>query len=333
MSVTQGKKDKTTFDVNEPYIAHEQGQWCAFPDLKETTLYTGPYKAANFEIFSDLLRDGGMASQAEKFLMASGHLQTLAYKYEMERNLRTPEYAGFQLLGLNDYSGQGTALVGVLNVFWKEKGYCSATDWTRFCAPVVPIAKFPRFTFTNSDTLKVDVEVYNAYKETLHNVRSTYDIRTEENLEVAHGILSDKDVLIGKNMELGKIAVPLNNIVKPTKLTLFVACKPENETGLPIENRWDFWVYPKTDVMPKAKDIYICDTLDERVLRVLNEGGKVLITAAGKVTLGRDVKHYYLPVFWNTSWFKMRPPHTTGAYIDKYHPLFKNFPTDGMEQY
>jgi hypothetical protein len=55
----------------------------------------------------------------------------------------------------------------------------------------------------------------------------------------------------------------------------------------------------------------------------------VLITAAGKVTLGSDVKQTYLPVFWNTSWFKMRPPHTTGAYIDNTHPLFKHgFPTD-----
>ena len=47
------------------------------------------------------------------------------------------------------------------------------------------------------------------------------------------------------------------------------------------------------------------------------------------MTLGSDVKQSYLPVFWNTSWFKMRPPHTTGAYIDKQHPLFKyDFPTD-----
>ena len=44
--------------------------------------------------------------------MASGKLQVLCYKHEIE-NLRTPEYAGFQLLSLNDYSGQGTALVGV----------------------------------------------------------------------------------------------------------------------------------------------------------------------------------------------------------------------------
>lgn len=52
------------------------------------------------------------------------------------------------------------------------------------------------------------------------------------------------------------------------------------------------------------------------------------ITAAGKVRYGNDVKQTYLPVFWNTSWFKMRPPHTTGLAIDSQHPLFREFPTD-----
>ncbi|MDE6772312.1 MAG: beta-glucuronidase, partial [Muribaculaceae bacterium] len=77
------------------------------------------------------------------------------------------------------------------------------------------------------------------------------------------------------------------------------------------------------------KDIYVADTLDSKALDVLRDGGKVLLTAAGKVTLGSDVVQHYLPVFWNTSWFKMRPPHTTGAYIDTSHPLFAHgFPTD-----
>jgi hypothetical protein len=40
------------------------------------------------------------------------------------------------------------------------------------------------------------------------------------------------------------------------------------------------------------------------------------------------VHQTYLPVFWNTSWFKMRPPHTTGAYINTAHPLFREFPSD-----
>ena len=110
---------KDTVPNRTPIIAHEQGQWCAFPDFSEMPLYTGAYKARNFEIFRDLLRDHGMQTQAQRFLHASRELQDVAYKYEMERNLRTKDYAGFQLLGLNDYSGQGTALVGPLNVFWQ----------------------------------------------------------------------------------------------------------------------------------------------------------------------------------------------------------------------
>ena len=64
---------------------------------------------------------------------------------------------------------------------------------------------------------------------------------------------------------------------------------------------------------------------------MLRRGGKVLLCAAGKVRYGSDVRHTYLPVFWNTSWFKMRPPHTTGAYIDSSHPVFGEFPTDNWQ--
>lgn len=71
----------------------------------------------------------------------------------------------------------------------------------------------------------------------------------------------------------------------------------------------------------EAKGIYIADSLDAKALRTLAHGGKVLLTAAGKVSYGSDVRQTYLPVFWNTSWFKMRPPHTTGAYIDCRHAV------------
>lgn len=327
VSFLQKGRKPVTFDINEPYLSHEQGQWCAFPDLKETSQYTGAYKAGNFEIFADMLKDNGMANQAEKFLMASGKLQTLAYKYEMERNLRTKDYAGFQLLGLNDYSGQGTALVGVLNVFWKEKGYCTANDWSEFCSPIVPLAKFPKFVYTNAETLSVDVELYNAYKEALTNATTHYTICDNNGNTLTNGTLKGGDIDVGKNIELGNVQLPLNSIESPSRLTLTVSIKADN-TSETAKNHWDFWVYPDKPQMPSTEGIYITDTLDTKAISTLKAGGKVLITAAGKVRYGSDVKQTYLPVFWNTSWFKMRPPHTTGAYIDTTHPLFKRFPTD-----
>ena len=309
---------------NSPIIAHEQGQWCAFPDFNEIVEYTGAYKARNFEIFRDLLRENGMEQQAGKFLMASGRLQTLCYKYEIERNLRTKDYAGFQLLSLNDYSGQGTALVGPLNVHWREKGYTFANGWREFCSPLVPLARFPKFVYTSADTLRVPIEVYNALYGNISPIRKSYIITCGEQI-VAEGPLSSDSIPIGKNVQIGSVVVPLDSISEPCKLTLKV------HIGKQVWNHWDFWVYPDSCGVrsEESGDIFITDSLDAKAISVLKKGGKVLLTAAGKVRLGRDVVQHYLPVFWNTSWFKMRPPHTTGAYIDNQHPLFKyGFPTD-----
>lgn len=315
---------KDTAPNNSPIIAHEQGQWCAFPDFKEIPQYTGAYKAKNFEIFQDLLAENGMAKQAEKFLMASGKLQSLAYKYEIERNLRTKDYSGFQLLGLNDYSGQGTALEGVLNVHWKEKGYTTSAEWTAFCAPVVPLAKFPKFVYTDADTLNVPVEIYNASDTAICPALTAYRIQNEKAQTIAEGTLQETVLPVGKNLSTGSVTLPLHGIKPVSKLSMIVSVNGR------WENRWDFWVYPKdTRNRDRAESVYISDTLDTKALDVLKQGGKVLLTAAGKVRLGRDIVQHYLPVFWNTSWFKMRPPHTTGAYIDCRHPLFKHgFPTD-----
>ena len=312
---------KSSEPNNSPIIAHEQGQWCAFPDFKEIPQYTGAYKARNFEIFRDLLADNGMASQAEKFLQASGRLQTLCYKYEIERNLRTKDYAGFQLLGLNDYSGQGTALVGVLNVHWLEKGYCNQQEWAQFCSPIVPLAKFPKFVYTNNERLEVPIEVYNASAAALRGAQVTWRVADHT------GTLPVTTIPLGKNIQLGKVQLDLAAYQQPTKLTLQVAINGQ------ACNQWDFWVYPNDLNCDKIQcdSLFFADTLDAKALQVLADGGDVLLTAAGKIRYGNDVKHTFLPVFWNTSWFKMRPPHTTGAYIQSNHPVFGYFPTDDWQ--
>ncbi len=311
---------KSAVPNHSPILAHEQGQWCAFPDFSEIPQYTGAYKAKNFELFRDLLRDHGMASQAEKFLMASGRLQTLCYKYETERNLRTKDYAGFQYLGLNDYSGQGTALVGPLNVHWSEKGYCTAKDWTQFCAPVVVLARFPKFVYTNDETLTVPIECYNASNAELTNAKITWGVAGISNT------LPVTTIPVGKNNELGTVTLPLARYDQPTKLTLTVTIDDV------AENHWDFWVYPQNHGDASLHhSFYETDTLDAKALKVLKKGGTVLLTAGGKIRYGNDVRHTFTPVFWNTSWFKMRPPHTTGAYIQADHPVFRDFPTDDWQ--
>ncbi len=306
-----------------PILAHEQGQWCAFPDLEETSQYTGPYKARNFEIFRDLLEKNGMKGMDRKFLNSSGKLQTLCYKYEIERNLRTPDYTGFQLLALNDYSGQGTALEGVLNVFWKEKGYVDGDQWRQFCNPVVPLARFPKFIFTENESATIPVEIINATAQDLGKTKVTYTVTDNNGNSVATGVLSELEIPIGKNNQAGEVKLPIGNLVDPMKYTLSVTVGDQGH------NSWEYWVYPDEAVLDIPKNVFVTDTLDATALEILDKGGNVLLKAAGKVTLGKDIEQHYLPVFWNTSWFKMRAPHTTGAYIATDHPLFSHgFTTD-----
>lgn len=340
---TYNGKDMPGTPITIPFVTHEMGQWCAFPNFEEIGKYKGVNKAGNFEIFRDLLKDNGMESRSKDFLLASGKLQSLCYKYETERILRTPKYAGFQILSLNDYSGQGTALVGLTDVFYGEKGYIEAPEFREFCSQIVPLAKFPKFTYTNTETFEADIELAQFSGDTLKNVTPHWTIYREprkqgpvmllnQEAPIAEGDLATQTLPIGQNLQLGHISVALNNenITDAAKYTLTVTIP-----GTEARNHWDFWVYPQTvqatneKVKTKKNDIvYITDSLDAKAQKILKKGGKVLICAAGKVTYGKEVVQQFLPVFWNTSWFKMRPPHTTGLYIEQAHPAFDGFPTD-----
>ena len=150
------KAPETTTDYRDyisqrsvPVISHEIGQWCVYPNFKEIPKYTGYLKPKNFEIFRDRLQANGLGALAQKFLLASGRLQALCYKEDIESALRTPGMGGFELLDLHDFPGQGTALVGVLDPFWEEKGYITAKEYSRFCNATVPLARLSKRVFTN----------------------------------------------------------------------------------------------------------------------------------------------------------------------------------------
>ncbi len=322
------KRPESMFDYSDrieqytvPYIVHEMGQHCAFPDFKEIKKYTGVYKAKNFELFQEELEKHHMGDQAEDFLMASGKLQVLCYKSEIEAALRTHKLAGVQLLSLNDYTGQGTALVGVLDAFWDEKGYITAPEFKQFFGPTVPLARIPKFVFKNDETFNAELEVFHFGSRPLKNIATQWKITDANGTIIAQGSLKERDIPIDNCIPLGAVSLPLAKITKAEKLNLEVSV--DNHI-----NSWDFWVYPAELPTLNKNDIYFCNTLDEKAESILKNGGKVFLLAAGKVENGKDVVQYFQPVFWNTSWFKMRPPHTLGILCDPNHPAFADFPTE-----
>lgn len=310
-----------TFDV--PFVSHEAGQWCVFPDFTEIKKYTGVMRARNFELFRDDLKKRNLGDLSTDFLMASGTLQALCYKHEIEKKLRTPDYAGFQLLALNDFPGQGSAIIGLLNVFWEEKGYIDAEAFRRFCAPTVLLSRMDKFVFENDETLRADIEVTHFGAAPLSGVVTRWTLKDDLGTTWASGQLPAKDLAIGHCQSLGTVEIPLQFVTEAQKFNLEVSFD-----GTEVVNDWDVWVYPSELTMPQMERVYVTDTVDRRAKEVLAEGGNVLLLLAGKVEQGREVVQYLTPSFWNTSWFRMRPPHVEGASINYFHPVFRDFPTD-----
>ncbi|MBQ8135898.1 MAG: hypothetical protein IJ174_00490, partial [Clostridia bacterium] len=131
--------------VRVPIVSHEVGQYTFYPDFDEAAKYTGPLKARYLEPMAERLRAAGLYGDRKRFFEVAGRLSAECYRAEMEAALRSRELAGFQLLDLQDFPGQGIALVGILNAFLENKGIMSAEEWMQSCADTVALARLPGF--------------------------------------------------------------------------------------------------------------------------------------------------------------------------------------------
>ncbi len=306
-----------------PVVSHEIGQWCVFPNLKEIDKYTGPLKPRNFEIVRDLLEAQGMLDQAEDFLMASGKLQTLCYKEEIEAALRTPGFGGFQLLDLHDFPGQGTALVGMLDPFWESKGYVTPEAFRRFCGPTVPLLRMEKCVFTRSETFRGRAEVTHFGPAPLAGVTPRWCVKNAAGDTLLEGALARQDIPRGSAVALGEVQFAFAELPVPSQLTLELTVDA-------FTNDWHFWVYPDPLEIPWPDGIHIAASPDDAALKVLEAGGKVLLLP-GMGTVARprfgNVPSAFPPVFWNTFWFPTQQLRTLGLLCDPAQPLFAKFPT------
>jgi hypothetical protein len=311
-----------------PVVSHEIGQWCVYPNFDEVAKYTGYLKPRNFDIFRDRLAEHRLLDQARQFFIASGKLQALCYKEDIESALRTPGMAGFELLELNDFPGQGTALVGVLDPFWEEKGYITPAAFRRFSNSTVVLARLPKRVFTSDETLTARLEVAHFGPKPLENVVTTWRLVPDGGIAaVAEGKLPAQSVPVGNGTPLGTISLELEGLLAaPARYKLVVGFE-----GMPCENDWDVWVYPARAEARPAADVKIVDRLDNAALAALRSGGKVFLAA--KPARVRNAKQApvilgFSSIFWNTAWTGRQPPTTLGILCDPAHPALASFPTD-----
>jgi hypothetical protein len=307
--------------VDVPVLAHELGQWCSYPDYGVISKFTGYMIPGNYEIFRDSMAAHGLLSRDRDFAQASGRYQVACYKEEIEANLRTEGMAGFQLLDLHDYVGQGTALVGVLDTFWDAKGYVTPEEWRRFCNTTVPLARLRQRVFTTSDSLEADVEIAHYGPVPLVDAVAEWRVVDSAGHRVAGGSWPAALIPIGKNFPLGHVSLDLARLPSPAAYRLVVGIR-----GTSFENDWNFWVYPARDAGGAPPDVLVTRSWEAAEAR-LAAGGKVLFVPRPADLGWTSPPLEVLPVFWN----RLMNPNWTrmlGLWNDVRHPALAEFPTE-----
>ncbi|OJU22693.1 MAG: glycoside hydrolase family 2 [Sphingobacteriales bacterium 41-5] len=301
-----------------PVITHEIGQYSVYPDLKEIPKYTGVLEPYNLKLIKEHLGRKDMLPLSDSFTLASGKFSVNLYKEEIERALKTGGISGFQLLDLHDFPGQGTAHIGILNAFWETKGLTTADEHRSYCAPVVPLLRFSKATYTNDERFSAGAEIANYSGRDLKSIFPHWCVRDAKGNILFSGKLREQQLVIGLNKLSGPIAFDLKNFKQAVKLNIEVSL-----TGTQVKNNWNIWVYPK-NVDADNKDVIYTRSVIEAIT-ALEQGKKVLLNPDTSKILG--VEGRFTPVFWSPLHFPNQPG-TMGILCNPAHPALKNFPTD-----
>jgi hypothetical protein len=315
-----------------PVISHEIGEFQVSPDFTEIPKFTGVLEARNYEIFRDRLEKAGMLDQAHDFVRASGALSAICYREDIEAALRTSELGGFQLLDIMDFPGQGTALVGMLNVFMESKGIIEPEIWREFCSETVPLFRMEKYTWSSKETLVGEVQVFHFGPDDLTDSVLVATVSDSEGKQLASHSFQAKTLQSGGLRTIGtyQLALESTGIEAPQKLTLTFAIE-----GTPYRNRYPIWVYPPEVDTTAPEGVMVTSSLHASETRDhLAAGGKVLLFPALD-KLPHSVQGSFQTDFWSPMFAESAkkrgqplPPGTLGILCDPAHPALKHFPTE-----
>ena len=333
-----------------PVISHEVGQYQFYPDFKEISSYTGVLTPENLKLYRERLAKAGLLPMAEKFFRAAGNLAVACYRDELETLLRSSHLAGFQLLDLTDFPGQGTALVGILNAFYENKGLISAGGWRCFCSDAVLQAEFPTYILRSGESFDFTASIRYERKELLGDALLTVTLAESrsacqsaegtscEDCASGHGERGDgsctsvtsysraRKISINERgyQTLGSFSFELPPHTEPGSYTLTLSIK-----GTDIHNSYTLWYYPSEVTLA---DLPIAETREEAEELAKTHRYSLLLLSDRENP--DSIEGFYASDFWNFKMFKSisenvgKPiaPGTLGLYIQNDHPALAGFP-------
>lgn len=299
-----------------PVFGFEVGQYEVLPDFDELNDFRGVTDPANLRGARARVDKSGLMPVWWDCVEATGELALLCYREEVEAVLRTPGMSGLALLGLQDFPGQGTALVGMLNSHLRPKPYDFARPerFAAFFRDRLPLALLERYAWLNSQTLHAEVSVANYGRDAL---RAPLRWRLRGAGFERAGTLAAAPIPPGGLTPVGTLTVSLASIRQPARLDLTL------EVG-DTANRYPIWVYPDAR-MPCPEGVVVAESLAQ-ALPALAAGKRVFLDPPEDAPL-RSVPCHFSTDFWSVGTFPCQSG-TMGQLIDAAHPIFRGFPTE-----
>ncbi len=310
----------STMDI--PTIAHEIGQWPVYPTWSEIEKYHGVLRARNFEALKTLAEENGIADQDEAFRRASGALNQLLYKYETESFLRTPSCAGVQLLSMQDYQGQGEALIGWLDAHWDSKGVTAPEKFREHFDETVPLLRTEKFVWTTDQVFTGKVQLSHHGHTALGEGLVQCHIRNDRGEVVFEEAWEIPQVTVGSLIDVGTIEYPLTKVRKAEKLQIAIQV-----TDTRFKNEWNIWAYPPVSAI-SVDDMVTTNEWNDTVFKILQQGGKVLLDAHLLGTDANSIAFNFYPLYWSLTFFPGQGKTSLGLLLDAGHKAFKHFPSD-----
>lgn len=315
-------------EYQKPVFSFEVGQFEVLPDFEELESFHGISDPVNLKLIKKRVEERGLLPTWEKYVEATGELSRLAYREEIEAAMRTRELSGISLLGLQDFPGQGTALVGMMNSHLEPKPYPFARPerFREFFTESRIFVKMPRYTHEEGEHLTAEVEVANFGKESITGELGWTLGYRDCAVNSGRGELRcgradrQKNCPPGTYTSLGRLDIPLE--VKGVSAALILTVSIGDCTST-----YPVWVYQKTS--PECpKNVYETRVFDEQTRAVLQNGGRVYLSPdADKESLPYSIKTQFTTDFWSVGTFADQEGGM-GQLIDTEHPIFKEFPTD-----
>lgn len=310
--------DELRKKYRKPVFSFEVGQFEVLPDFRELDEFHGVTDPANYRLIRDRVLERGIEDEWARCVSASGELARLCYREEIEAAMRTRDMSGISLLGLQDFPGQGTALVGMLNAHLEPKPYPFAQPeaFSTFFRAQLPLVRLERYTYEIGEMLCAQVELANYGKLP---VCGEMAYALEGGGRTVMGTLGEVNCPCGENTDVGVLEIPLTGYDSAAELNLTVHIGQ-------VRSSYKVWVYPQvTPVCPPQ--VHETRHFDSEALRVLSGGGCVYLAPdSTNEQLPNSIQAQFSTDFWSVGTFTAQPGGM-GQLIDERHPLFEGFPT------